>query len=185
MDPFRFFWTAHKWTGLTLGVVFLVTAVTGLLLLWKKEFAYLQPPTQQGVQAPLADFLSLDEVWHIVAAQQHADFRTADDVDRIDVRPGKYVYKVRSRHNDTEMQIDASTGAVLRIDTRRSDFLERVHDGSWISDGVKVFVMPLVALGLLFLVFSGTWIWLHPKIRRARRRKAHARRKPSTSASSD
>lgn len=181
MDPFRFFWTTHKWTGLSLGLVFLVTAITGLLLLWKKEFSYLQPPTQRGTAAPLEDFLPMDEVWSAVQAHDHPDFRTPDDIDRIDVRPDKHVYKVRSRHNDTEIQIDAATGRVLSVETRRSDFLERIHDGSWISDDVKVFVMPVIALGLVFLVFSGTWIWMHPKIRRARKRKAHAQQKTAGS----
>ena len=174
MKLFPFFWKTHRWTGLSLAAVFLLTAGTGLLLLWKKEFGYLQPPTQRGAPADLEAFLPIAAAWEIVKRQDHPDFRTQDDISRIDVRPGKRVYKVRSRHNDSEIQIDASTGAVLSTGVRRSDFVERLHDGSWIGNGFKVLFMPLAALGLLYLVFTGVWIWLHPKLRKARIRKRQA-----------
>ena len=177
MTALKFFWKTHRWTGLTLGLIFLLTAGTGLLLLWKKEFDALQPPTRSGAEGTVADFLPLSDVFRIVLAQEHADFRTAEDIDRIDVRPGKRVYKVRSKHNDTEIQVDAIGGTVLSTDVRNSDFLERLHDGSWIGDGFKVFAMPLAAIGLLYLVFSGYWMWLHPKLRRRAILRRHAERK--------
>ena len=48
MKSFKLFWTAHKWTGIVLAIVFASTAVTGFLLLVKKEFAWIQPPTNTG-----------------------------------------------------------------------------------------------------------------------------------------
>jgi uncharacterized iron-regulated membrane protein len=171
MWGFRWFWNTHKWTGLTLGAVFVLTAVTGVLLLLKKEFHYLQPPTQKGTPGAISSFLSVDDVTQAVLTEGHPHFQSADDIDRIDVRPAKHVFKVRSKHEDAEIQICATTGRVLRIDVRRSDWLERLHDGSWIGDWFKIFAMPLAGLGLLYLVFSGYWIWLQPKINRARRKR--------------
>ena len=48
MKTFKFFWNTHKWMGILGGVVFLNLAVTGFLLLVKKDHAWLQPPTQVG-----------------------------------------------------------------------------------------------------------------------------------------
>ena len=156
--------------GLSLSALFLITAGTGLLLLWKKEFDALQPPTRTGSPAQWSEFLDLDELWQVIAKQEHPHFRSQSDIERIDVRPAKRVFKVRSIHEDAEMQVDASTGAILNVDARASDALERIHDGSWLGDGFKVFVMPLSALGLAYLVATGWWMWLRPRLRaRARR----------------
>lgn len=171
MRGFRWFWNTHRWTGLTLGAIFALTAVTGVLLLLKKEFHYLQPPTQKGTPGAITSFLSVDDITRAVLAEGHPQFQSADDIDRIDVRPSKYVFKVRAKREDAEIQVCATTGRILSVDVRRSDFLERLHDGSWIGDGYKTFAMPLAGLGLLYLVFSGYWIWGQPKLARAKRRR--------------
>ena len=181
MSWYRFFWQAHKWVGLTVAAFLLLIAVTGFLLLLKKDFAWIQPPTQKGTKGEMAAFLSIDEAWKRVEATGHPDFRTRDDVDRIDVRPSKRVYKFRSEHNHTEIQVDAITGAVLSTDSRTSDVLEALHDGSWFAEPVHDYWMPLVAIGVVFLSLSGIWLWLRPIFsRRARRKKqlALGHRKP-------
>ena len=79
--------------------------------------------------------------------------------------------KMLSTDNHSEIQIDAITGEVLSQDERISDLLEDLHDGSWIGKPVHAYVMPLVALLVYFLVFSGLWLWLEPKVKRWRRRR--------------
>ena len=175
MNTFRFFWTTHKWTGITLALVFALTAVTGFLLLFKKRAAWIQPPTQKGQAAPVESWLSMADLWKTVEAQKHPDFETFEDIDRVDVRTGKRVYKVRSKHNHTEMQVSASTGEVLGVATRTSDWIENLHDGSFIGEPFRDYVMPIVAVGLLFLVFSGIWLWLEPVLKRRRRQRRKAR----------
>jgi uncharacterized iron-regulated membrane protein len=170
MKLFRLFWNIHKWTGIFAAVFFLVICITGALLLLKKNFDYLQPPTQRGAEGELADFLPIQDVLAAAFESGHPDFRSIDDVDRIDVRPGKRVHKVRSKHNYAEIQVDAITGEILSIDVRRSDLIEHIHDGSIVGDWFKVWFMPLVALSLLGLVVTGLWIWIHPIIRRKRRK---------------
>ena len=166
MNTFRFFWTTHKWTGITLALVFALTAVTGFLLLFKKRAAWIQPPTQKGQAAPVESWLSMADLWKTVEAQKHPDFQTFEDINRVDVRTGKRVY---------EMQVSASTGEVLGVATRTSDWLENLHDGSFIGEPFRDYVMPLVAVGLLFLVFSGIWLWLEPVLKRRRRQRRKAR----------
>lgn len=171
MKLFRFIWNAHKWIGITVAVFFVVISVTGTMLLLKKNVAWLQPPTQRGAEGDIADFLPIQDVLATAFESGHPDFRSIDDIDRIDFRPGKRVHKVRSKHNNAEIQVDAITGEILSIDVRRSDLIEQIHDGSIVGDWFKVWFMPLVALCMLLLVVSGLWIWIQPIIRRKRRKK--------------
>jgi len=180
MNVFRFFWTAHKWTGIVLAGVLVLTAVTGFLLLLKKDYAWIQPPTQKGEPGPVEAFLTMEELWGRIAAQKHPHFESPEDIDRIDMRPSKFVYKVRSEHEHTEMQLCATTGRVLGVAERRSDWLENLHDGSWFGEGVHGWVMPATALGLLFLVFSGLWLWIAPVVKRRAKRKRHAAQRAQT-----
>lgn len=182
MNSYRFFWQAHKWVGVTLAAFLLLIAVTGFLLLLKKEYTWIQPPTQRGAPGELASFLTLEQAWQRVEAAKHPDFQTPADVDRVDVRLSERVYKFRATRNHTELQLDAVTGDVLSIETRNSDFLESLHDGSWFAKPVHDYWMPLVALGVAFLSLSGIWLWIRPMLsRRARRRKqlAAGHRRPS------
>ena len=176
MNTFRLFWDLHKWVGISAAVLVLITAVTGFLLLVKKEFSWIQPPTQAGAEGTIESFITLERAWQSVAALGHPDFGSLDDLDRIDVRPDKRVYKLRSRHNDSEVQVDAVTGAVLARGERVSDWLERIHDGSWIGEPFHDYVMPVFAFCLVFLVFSGMWLWLEPIVKRRRRRRRDAAR---------
>jgi len=174
MNLFRFFWTTHKWVGIGLAVLVVIISSTGFLLLLKRESAWIQPPTMEGAAGGEAEFISMQELFARVWAVEHAAFTTLDDVDRVDFRPGNRVFKVRSQHDFMEMQVCAVTGDVLSIATRRSDLIESIHDGAFFAKWFRTWIMPLAALGLLFLTFSGLWIWLAPIIRRRRKRRLRA-----------
>ena len=176
MNVFKFFWDTHKWVGISIAAFLVITASTGFLLLLKKEYAWIQPPTQKGAEGAMSDFISLEAAWQKVKAENHPDFQSPDDIDRIDVRPDKRVYKVQSKHNEAEIQVDAVTGRVLYKAERVSDWLEDMHDGSWIGKPVHDYVMPLVAIGVLYLVGSGLTLWLNPKYKRWKRRRADKRK---------
>ncbi len=176
MRPFKFFWNTHKWTGIVLAVAILGIAGTGLLLLVKKRFETLQPPTQKGTPSSLEQLLPLHEVIARVVATNHPDFQRVEDIDRIDTRLGKRVHKVRSKHNWAEIQIDAVTGEVLHQDWRPSDLIEQLHDGSYLGGWVHDWVMPVVALGLVFLVISGLYLWIEPILKRRERKRRRKQR---------
>ena len=52
------------------------------------------------------------------------------EIDRIDVRPEKGIVKFTFKSNFYEIQLDGVTGNLLQIELRRSDFIEKIHDGS-------------------------------------------------------
>ena len=179
MRTFKFFWTTHKWTGITLSLVLATLATTGFLLLLKKEFAWIQPPTADAAEfegtVAGSDFLTNEELFDIVFAIGHRDFTSLADIDRVDFRPDSRVFKVRSSLH-SEIQVDAVTGSVLSIAFRRSDIIEQIHDGSFFAKWIHDYAMPIVAMALFFLVFSGLWLWLEPISRRRRRERTRSGR---------
>ena len=172
MSSFKFFWTTHKWTGIVIAILLIMSSVTGFLLLIKKDFDWIQPPTATATDGTIDQFVPIQDIVAVIIAQDHPDFQTPADIDRIDTRPDKRVHKVRSRHHYTEYQVDAITATILSgPDRRMSDLLESIHDGSFFADWFHDWIMPIVPISILLLVFSGFWLWLQPKFRRARRRR--------------
>ncbi|MCP4707064.1 MAG: PepSY domain-containing protein [Planctomycetes bacterium] len=169
MKLYKLFWDTHKWVGIILSIVFLNLAVTGLLLLVKKKYDWIQPATQKGTEGNVADYITIEALFDAVLGAGHEDFQSPEDIDRIDFRPDKRIHKVISVHHNSELQIDAVTGQVLSNKTRRSDLLEQIHDGYFFGDWAHDWLMPLVALGLFFLSASGLYLWLQPKIRKKTR----------------
>ena len=79
--------------------------------------------------------------------------------------------KVRSK-NSWEVQIDTTTGEILQVAYRRSDFIENLHDGSFFFGGAKIWIFLPVAILLLGLWFTGLFLFILPfwvKWRRTRR----------------
>jgi uncharacterized iron-regulated membrane protein len=170
MRIFRTLWLLHRWLGIAAGCVLMVSAATGLLLLWKKDSAWLQPPVVRGVAGPPEQLQPLPAVYAAVFALGLPELRSEADIARIDFRPADRVHKVLSRHGDLEVQVCAITLRTSGPAVRRSDWIERLHDGSLFGDTVHGVVMPLVALVLLFLAASGYVMWAWPKWNKARRR---------------
>lgn len=174
MSSFKLFWNLHKWTGIIAALFFAVTATTGFMLLIKKRVVWIQPPTMDGGEGGIESFITNQELFEIVFSQDHPDFKTLTDIDRVDLRPNNNIFKVRSEHNHSELQISAVTGEVLNSSWRPSDLIEQIHDGSFLSDWIHDWVMPVVSFALLFMVFSGLWLWIEPGIRKRRRKKRKA-----------
>ncbi len=174
MPWFRWLWLLHRWLGVTAGLVLLLSAGTGLLLLIKKDYAWLQPPVVRGEPGPVAALQPLPAVYGAVFALGLPQFRTEADIDRIDFRPAQRVHKVVSVHDHLEVQVCATTLRTSGPSPRRSDWLEELHDGSFFGGFAHGTVMPIAALILVYLAGSGYVMWLWPKWRRHRQRRAAA-----------
>ena len=166
MKIYKFARKTHKWLGIVLSLILCNMSVTGLLLLEKKEFEWIQPRTRIGTEGTIDDFINMQKLFAVVFAQGHNSFQGLDSIDRVDFRPNERVFKVRSKKDYMEMQIDAVSGAVLNISTRRSDLCENLHDGSFFGQIMHGKLMPIVALANLTLVATGLYLWLSPKLKR-------------------
>jgi len=75
------------------------------------------------------------------------------------------------------LQLDGTTGKLLAIETRKSDFIEKLHDGSILDkifgtggDQVKVSYTIIMGSSFFLLILSGLWLWYGPKrLRKARK----------------
>lgn len=163
----------HRLGAILTALPFLVVIVTGLLLQMKKDWSWVQPPTQRGeAQVPT---LAFEAVLDAVRQVPEAEVASWGDIDRLDVRPSKGMLKVRCR-NGIEVQLDSGSAAVLLVAERRSDWLESLHDGSWFHPWMKLGLFLPVALVVLFLWVSGIYLWWLPhSIRRRRRDKRRAK----------
>ena len=172
MTPFKLVWDIHKWIGLILGCVLIASAITGLLLLLKKDYPWLQPPTQAGTVAAPAEYRPLGEVFDTVFAAGIPQLQSMADVERVDFRPSKGVHKIHSHHDNVEVQVDAVSLQLWGPEVRRSDWIEQLHDGSLLGDAVHGWFMPLFAVALVVLAVTGYLVWLWPKLVKRRKRRA-------------
>ncbi len=162
----------HRFIGSALVLFFLLIAVSGILLGWKKHsVGYILPNTEKGSSTNLADWKSLDSL--AIAAQQalcKQDSSLTTAIDRMDVRADKGVIKVSFKGNFYEVQLDGATARVLAINLRKSDIIEQIHDGSFFDTAFnssggwfKITYTSILGLGLLILCISGFWLWYNPK----------------------
>ena len=174
MQYSRFYRTTHKWLGVIFSVALLNISVTGLLLLEKKNFTWIQPETKTGASGSADQFITNQRLFDAVLSQKHADFKTVDDIDRVDFRPGKRLFKVRSKNNYAEIQVDAITADVLSVARRNSDMIETLHDGSIFGAFTHQYLMPATAVITLYLTATGLYLWLLPAAKRRAKRKLSA-----------
>ena len=176
----RFSRKLHRWGAILTCIPLLLVIATGLLLQVKKEVTWVQPPTEKGSgNIPLVNWETILET---TSSVKEADVSTWDDIDRLDVRPGKGVVKVRA-NNRWEVQIDLESGDVLSSNYRRSDLIESLHDGSFFSDNAKLWLFLPNGLVLLGLWFTGLYLWWLPI--GAKRKKARTKKlkeSPNTSS---
>lgn len=161
----------HRWSGISLFVFFFVMAVTGVALGWKKHAGgAIMPATQRGQASEVSAFLPLDTLSLVATRALYARRGILSEIDRVDVRPGKGMMKFLFADQQLEVQLDATTGAVLGVGRRHSDWIEAVHDGSIVDDALglpggifKVTYNSLMGLALVVFVVTGFWLWYGPK----------------------
>ncbi|MCI0752094.1 MAG: PepSY domain-containing protein [Flammeovirgaceae bacterium] len=167
-----FYRKLHRYVGSVLFVFFFIISITGLLLGWKKHSGGLiLPKTETGISTDMKNLLSYDSQ-HSIAIQALKDSlpeKTSATIDRIDARPGKGMVKFVFQDHYTEIQLDATTGAVLDIHQRTSDIIEQIHDGSILdfafstSNGqIKLSYITVVGTSLLLLTITGFFLWYNP-----------------------
>jgi hypothetical protein len=137
-----------------------------MLLLVKKQVSWIQPPTKRGQsEIPSLDFAQVLEIARTVP---EAEIRSWEDIDRLDVRPGRGIIKIRSENN-WEIQIDHASGEILNTAYRRSDIIESIHDGSIFHPLAKPWLFLLFAFGFLVLWITGVYLFVIAHQRNKRR----------------
>lgn len=165
----RFYRRIHKWLGAPLFIFMFLMGLTGLLLGWKKQINLL-PSTQKGQTEIKSQWMKIDSLSTIAQKFCSDSLKLPTDLDRIDIRPGKGIAKFVFSEHFTELQLDCQSGKILSISTRKSDIIEKIHDGSLVDhllgvqfDFFKLFYTTIISLGLIVLSISGFFLWYNPK----------------------
>jgi uncharacterized iron-regulated membrane protein len=154
---------AHLWFGLATTALLLIVALSGVLLNHKRGLG-LMPDVAHSPAGPFTAALPLPELQRAAEAAVGAA-AAAGGVDRMDVRPGDGVVKVRFNDREvTEATLDLVTGEVVHVGRRGDVFLEKLHSGE-IMGKRWVLLSDLAAAGLLIALVSGAWLWLYPRSR--------------------
>jgi len=171
----RIFRKIHRWTGLTLFLFFLFIALTGILLGWKKNSGgLLLPKVENGTTSDLKAWLPIDKL-HLIACQVLQDSISPNislNLDRIDIRKDKGVVRFVFQDHYWGVQLDGSTGKLLNLELRRSDFVENIHDGSILDfyfgtkNVFKLIYTSIMGSALLIFIITGLWLWYGPKYMR-------------------
>ena len=169
----RFF---HRWGSIIISAPVLLVIISGIILLLKKESAWIQPPTQSGSSKELA--VNFDDILEKVQSVPEAEIQSWDDIVRLDIRPSKGMLKVRAT-NGWEIQLDSKTGDVLQVAYRRTDLIESLHDGTFFHDKVKLWFYLPSAVILLGLWVTGIYLFLLPSLARRKRGKKKLKKRSS------
>ncbi|MCE9558343.1 MAG: PepSY domain-containing protein [Armatimonadetes bacterium] len=159
--------SSHKIGGVIFSLFFLVLASTGLLLALKDSLGFVRPP-----EAKVPDFVSagaivsIERVLEAVLAQKIPEIASHRDIDRIDYRPNKNLFKVLSKRGYHEVQVHGSTGEVLGVETRNDQLIEDIHDLQFFGEGISKYALPVIAVALAGMAATGIWIYAVPVLRR-------------------
>lgn len=158
----------HRWGAIIIALPFFVVLITGLLLQVKKEVAWIQPPSAEGV-APKPE-ITFDQILASARTVPEAEIESWEDIDRLDVRPDKGIVKVRAV-NHWEVQIDTKTAEVLQAQYRRSDIIEAMHDGSWFHKSAKLWFFLPSGIIVAVLWLTGIYLFFVPYVQKSKNRK--------------
>lgn len=167
----------HRTTGALLFGFFFILGCTGLLLGWKKHSGgAILAKSYEGKSANKSDWLPLhvlhDKAVEIVKREVSPEYSAV--LDRVDIRPDKGMAKFIFVEDYWGVQIDLTTGELLHLERRRSDFIENLHDGSYFDNAlgtehgqIKLVYTSVMGVSLLIFTITGFWLWYGPKRYRA------------------
>ena len=163
----------HRTAGALLFVFFFFISITGILLGWKKHSdGLLQSKSYVGTSTNLKEWLPIDSLYNNACDFLHESV-SADlslELARFDIQKDNGIVKFVFKDQFWGMQVDGATGQLLGVERRRSDFIEKMHDGSILdylfgtSGGqIKLVYTSIMGLALLIFTITGFWLWYGPK----------------------
>lgn len=172
---YHFLRALHRWVGLTGSLALVLIAGTGFLLATKDTFGWVKPPTHDGADYDvLAQIVSLDQAAQSAFALGIPELQSKDDIERIDYRPEKNVFKIVSHRGYHEVQVCGATGEVLNVAKRVDQLTEDLHDLSYFAEALHLYGLPVVSLLLFLLGVTGVIIFFVPVVRRWRFRRTRS-----------
>lgn len=159
----------HYWLSLAVFLPAGIMFAAGIFLMLKKEIDWIQPATERGVVEAQMPQASFDQMLAAARLHPEAGIEQWSDIDRIDLRVDKGIAKLRA-NSGWEVQVDTKTAEVLNVAYRRSDLIETIHDGSFFSDEVKLYLFLPSGVLLIIMWGTGIYLFLLPRMRKRKKR---------------
>jgi len=158
----------HYWGALACALPIAIVIGSGILLLLKKEFDWIQPSSMNG-QGKVPQ-LSFAQVIPALASVKEVSINDWQQIKRIDVQPTRGIFKIQIK-GGWEVQMDHQTGEILKVAVRRSGLIESIHDGSFFHDQAKLWVFLPAAIVLLALWVTGIYLFIITELAKLRSRR--------------
>jgi uncharacterized iron-regulated membrane protein len=158
-----------------LALIMVALSITGGFVAFKNEVEYLQPAGRSGAKGDIAAVIPPARVAEIILALQLPEAPTLKQINRIELRPSKRMYKVRLEQTSAwrsplEIQVDAMTGTILNNGVRGDQLWMDLHSFAVFGEATKLITMVVSGLALLWLSLSGYYLFFYPRWFRARKR---------------
>lgn len=150
-----------RWFAVALTIPVIFVMVTGIILQIRKPVDLIQPTLRYGV-AVYQPTATLESILESVKAIPQMHVSGWKDIQLFDLRPKEGTIKVRT-FTEMEAQVDAKTGAVLNVQKRWNDIIERIHEGSvwelrtsiFLISGTFMFILAMSGFYFLYRVAVG------------------------------
>lgn len=157
--------TIHNWISIFIAMPLLLVIISGMFLLLKKDVEWIQPSSVRGENSATPTVSHTDLLAAATSAEQTRGMNWAD-FDRIDYKTDRGMVKFITI-DGWEVQVDTTNASVLSVKERRSDFFEKLHDGSWFGDWMKYYILIPSAICLFTLWITGLYMFIYPYFKRA------------------
>ncbi|HPF46809.1 MAG: PepSY domain-containing protein [Alphaproteobacteria bacterium] len=157
--------TIHNWISIFIALPLLLVIISGLFLQLKKDVDWIQPPSKRG-ESPATPIVSHDELLRAATSVEPTKGMDWSDFERIDYKTDRGMIKFITA-DGWEVQVDRTNGLVLSVMERRSDLLEKIHDGTFFGDWVKYYIILPSAICLFILWITGIYMFVYPYVKRA------------------
>jgi len=170
VKPQKLLRQVHHWASPVIMLPLGLVIATGLLLLVKKDFDWIQPSSTKGAAPTEVPSKGFDDLFAAAQSVEELELESWADLERVDVKAGKGIVKFVAANN-WEAQIDTETGEVLQVAFRRSDIIESLHDGSFFADWVKHWIFLPSGIVLLMMWGTGIYLFILPHWKRYQKRR--------------
>lgn len=174
MKPQVLFRQIHHWGSFIVAVPSLIIIGAGILLMLKKEIEWIQPSTEKGIELSVMPKASIADMFAAVQAVPEAGLNHWTDLDRVDFKNDKGVAKFIGTNN-WEVQVDTANAKVLHVAYRRSDIIEKIHDGSFFAEWAKLGLFLPTGIVFFILWLTGMYLFILPhykKWQKSKKKKA-------------
>lgn len=156
----------HRWVSVAITLPFFITLVTGITLATRSVNPWVQP---QYLATKSDLTISFPKILEAARSVSEAQIETWADVSQIDIRPSSGNIRIRAKHTQWEIQVDGETGKVTGTGIRRFSWLVSLHEGAYFGPIVRYGIFFPSAMGVLFLLISGVFLYLQPQMKRLKK----------------